>query len=152
LAEGYSGRDILAKTGVTRSSQTYIKQKAYKRGFDPTQNPRILDEYVTDGAHTGRPKEVLGDVEDKMLENVCKDRAGREKSAEYLAYESNISYATALRVLRKHQLSNVKPTRKPSLNAQQRAARLAFALEHQDWTLEDWKRVIWSDETSVVLG
>jgi hypothetical protein len=60
---------------------------------------------------------VLEDVKDKMLENIYEDRAGREKSAKYLAYESNISYATALRVLRKHQLSNVKPTRKLGLNA-----------------------------------
>ena len=33
-----------------------------------------------------------------------------------------------------------------------RAARLIFCLAHADWTLEDWKRVIWSDETSVILG
>src|SRR5580692_1396246 len=31
-------------------------------------------------------------------------------------------------------------------------ARLQFALDHQNWTLEDWKRVIWSDETSIVIG
>uniref|UniRef100_A0A093UTP7 Uncharacterized protein n=1 Tax=Talaromyces marneffei PM1 TaxID=1077442 RepID=A0A093UTP7_TALMA len=31
-------------------------------------------------------------------------------------------------------------------------ARLAFALEHQHWTLEDFKNIIWTDETSVVLG
>ena len=32
------------------------------------------------------------------------------------------------------------------------AARLQFALDHQDWTLEDWKNVIWTDETSIILG
>jgi hypothetical protein len=31
-------------------------------------------------------------------------------------------------------------------------ARLQFALRYQYWTLEDWKNVIWSDETSVLLG
>ena len=24
-----------------------------------------------------------------------------------------------------------------------------FALAHKDWTLDDWKRVIWSDETKI---
>ena len=24
-----------------------------------------------------------------------------------------------------------------------------FAEEHKDWTVEDWKRVIWSDETKI---
>jgi len=30
--------------------------------------------------------------------------------------------------------------------------RYAFALRYQHWTLEDWKSVIWTDETSDVLG
>lgn len=33
-----------------------------------------------------------------------------------------------------------------------RDAHLQFAKDHEHWTLEDWKRVIWSDETSVVIG
>jgi hypothetical protein len=33
-----------------------------------------------------------------------------------------------------------------------KAARLTWAIAHQDWTLEDWKNVILSDETIVVLG
>ena len=30
--------------------------------------------------------------------------------------------------------------------------RLKWCLDHKDWTLEDWKNVIWSDETSVTMG
>ncbi|RDI85644.1 hypothetical protein Vi05172_g4338 [Venturia inaequalis] len=45
-----------------------------------------------------------------------------------------------------------KPTTKPGLDAVQKQQRLAWCLKHQDWTLEQWKDVIWSDETSVVLG
>jgi hypothetical protein len=33
-----------------------------------------------------------------------------------------------------------------------KAARLEWALVHKDWTLEDWKKVIWTDETSVLLS
>ncbi|EQL37278.1 hypothetical protein BDFG_01252 [Blastomyces dermatitidis ATCC 26199] len=29
--------------------------------------------------------------------------------------------------------------------------RLEWCLKHKNWTLEDWKNVIWSDETSVIL-
>jgi transposase len=151
-AEGYSGREIQARTDITPASQSNIKKKAQERGFDPSQNPRILDEYVVDGIRSGRPKEIKKETVDKIVENIEKDRAGREKSAEYLAFESGISYSSTLRILHSNDLHSVKPTRKPGLNTQQRAARLAFALEHQDWTLEDWKRVIWSDETSVILG
>ena len=31
-------------------------------------------------------------------------------------------------------------------------SRLEFTIKYKDWTMEDWKRVIWTDETSVVLG
>jgi len=35
----------------------------------------------------------------------------------------------------------------PLLSAKHRKARLDFAYAHRDWTLEDWKLVVWSDET-----
>ncbi|NJO32579.1 MAG: hypothetical protein HC869_05015 [Rhodospirillales bacterium] len=129
-----------------------MKQRAFARGFDPARNPQVLEEYVKDGHRSGRPKEISITTESELLKSVRKDHSGREKSADFLAYERNISCSSALRILHKNSLRNVKPTRKPGLNTQQRAARLAFALEHYDWTLEDWKRVIWSDETSVILG
>jgi len=28
---------------------------------------------------------------------------------------------------------------------------LYFALAHKDWTLDDWKRVIWSDELKLIV-
>ncbi|GBL82581.1 Transposable element Tc1 transposase [Araneus ventricosus] len=40
-----------------------------------------------------------------------------------------------------------RPTRVPLLNARHQAARLAWAREHREWTLEDWERVAWSDES-----
>ena len=35
------------------------------------------------------------------------------------------------------------------LTSRHRRNRLDFAIAHQDWTLDDWKRVIWSDETKI---
>ena len=37
----------------------------------------------------------------------------------------------------------------PLLNKHLRQARMDFALSHRDWTIEDWKQVIWSDETKI---
>ena len=39
--------------------------------------------------------------------------------------------------------------KKPFLSARHRQQRLTFALKHREWTVEDWKRVIWSDETKI---
>ncbi|GFU95058.1 uncharacterized protein TNCV_4138421 [Trichonephila clavipes] len=38
-------------------------------------------------------------------------------------------------------------TRVPLFNARHRDARLARAREHRDWSVEDWKRLAWSDES-----
>jgi hypothetical protein len=42
----------------------------------------------------------------------------------------------------------VKPS-KPLLSPKNVKARLAWAKAHKDWTIDDWKRVIWSDETKI---
>ena len=58
---------------------------------------------------------------------------------------------TVWRVLRKSGLRKTKPTRKPGLTERMKMERLEFCHRHEHWTLEDWKNVIWSDETSVIL-
>ena len=35
------------------------------------------------------------------------------------------------------------------LVARHRKARLEFAERHLDWTVEDWKKIVWSDETKI---
>ncbi|GFS78679.1 transposable element Tc1 transposase [Trichonephila clavipes] len=44
-----------------------------------------------------------------------------------------------------------RPTRVPWLNARHRVARLAWAKEHSDWSIEDWKRVARNDESRLQL-
>ena len=45
-----------------------------------------------------------------------------------------------------------KETKKPGLEPAMMEARLQFCLRYQHWTIEDWKNVIWTDETAVVLN
>ena len=131
----------------TRPSPAHLE--AY---FRPDEDPRILEHYVEDAKRSGRPKTITEAIEQKVLASVREDSSGREKSSEYLGYEVNISRSSVLRILKRHGLTCVKPTRKPILTPKMREARLRFARAHAHWTLEDWKQVIWTDETSVVLG
>ena len=39
--------------------------------------------------------------------------------------------------------------KKPLLKPCHQREHLDFAIAHKDWTVEDWKRVVWSDETKV---
>ncbi len=41
---------------------------------------------------------------------------------------------------------------KPLISERSRKSRLQFANEHKDWTLEDWKKIYWSDECTFTTG
>ena len=53
------------------------------------------------------------------------------------------------RVLRKAGLKSIKKKKKLFLSAKHRKRRLEFAQKYASWTVEDFKRVIWSDETKI---
>ena len=127
-------------------------QKGQDRGYNPAQCMRVKLEYVEDGKRSGRPKEISEATDMAVLASVKQDRNGREKSSEILAFEAGISHSSVLRILHKHGFTIVKPSWKPGLTEAAKATRLRFCLDHQHWTLEDWKAVIFTDETSVILG
>jgi hypothetical protein len=60
-----------------------------------------------------------------------------------------VSPHTVRRTLKKAGLRSATKKKVPMLKAAHRARRLKFARDHQNWTVEDWKRVLWSDETKI---
>jgi hypothetical protein len=51
--------------------------------------------------------------------------------------------------LREAGLGLAKKVSKPALSAKHVKERLEFAKMHKDWTVRDWERVVFSDETKV---
>ncbi len=47
--------------------------------------------------------------------------------------------------------SSRRPHRVPLLSAKNRKQSLQFTQVHQNWTIEDWKNVAWSDESRFLL-
>ena len=58
-----------------------------------------------------------------------------------------VSKKTVQRSLHLKVFGNRRSTRVSLFNARHRAALLAWAREHREWSLEDWKRVAWTDES-----
>jgi transposase len=54
-------------------------------------------------------------------------------------------------VLKKHAFKAVVKVKKPLLKMKHRKNRLAFALAYQNLTVDDWKMMLWSDETKINL-
>lgn len=48
-------------------------------------------------------------------------------------------------------LDSCVASRKPQICEANWKKRLQFAREHKDWTLEQWKKVMWSDESRFPL-
>ena len=59
----------------------------------------------------------------------------------------SISTRTTWRYLKNYGLKAVVKQKKPLLRKKHQQACLDFALAYQYWTMEDWKKVVWSDET-----
>ncbi|KAL2128636.1 hypothetical protein VTI74DRAFT_8909 [Chaetomium olivicolor] len=131
-------KQIEAITGMKSRTINDLANRALERGFDPQGSPPvILDEHVRDAPKSGRPSKQK-DHKDTVLEK---------------AELGNIIFLmTVRRILCAAGMKKSKPTRKPGLTKKMRRDRFEFCLLHQHWTLEDWKRGIWSDETSVILN
>jgi hypothetical protein len=56
---------------------------------------------------------------------------------------------TVRNALREANLGAIEKETKPKLSNKNIKARLEFAKRHKDWTLDDWRRVIWSDESKI---
>jgi hypothetical protein len=56
---------------------------------------------------------------------------------------------TVRNVLKEHHFKSVVKKKCPLLKYHHRQAHLKFAKYHENWTVEDWKRVLWTDETKI---
>jgi DDE superfamily endonuclease/Transposase len=64
----------------------------------------------------------------------------------------NVSKTTLRRRLKEVDLFSRIRRQKPALKRRHIRARLHWAIEHVNWTIDDWIRIIWSDECSIILG
>ncbi len=65
--------------------------------------------------------------------------------------QNTISEHTTRRTLKQMCYCSRRPHRVPLLSAKNRKRRLQFTQAHQNWTIEDWKNVAWSDESQFLL-
>ncbi len=65
--------------------------------------------------------------------------------------QNTISEHTTCRNLKQMGYSSRRPHRVPLLSSKNRKRRLQFVQTHQNWTIEDWKNIAWSDESRFLL-
>jgi len=103
-----------------------------------------------DKARTGRPR-VTSKSEDKSL--VLMSKMNRKLTAPEIQsrfnqnHEYQISVTTVKNRLHKAGLWGRVSIKKPLFRRGNKAKRLQWAQNHKDWTIEDWKQVLWTDES-----
>ncbi len=65
--------------------------------------------------------------------------------------QNTISEHTTHRTLKQMGSSSRRPHRVPLLSDKNKKRRIQFTQAHQNWTIEDWKNVAWSDESWFLL-
>ena len=145
-------KEITVVTGYNKSTIGRIEKRAKACGYIPETNLCIILAYINNTPRAGRPKKVTQVIEDSIVSTITKNSITRSLTGQKLGLEFGLSVRTIQYTLKRRGFRKVKPTVKPGLTTVIIEARYQFALRYKDWTLEDWKAVIWSDETSIILG
>ncbi|KAG0750781.1 hypothetical protein G6F17_013446 [Rhizopus arrhizus] len=66
-----------------------------------------------------------------------------------LCISHNISYSGTIKVIKSMNFHAKIKVKKPLLTKVQKTRRLAWAEEHKNWTSDDWRRMVFSEETKV---
>ena len=147
-----SNAEIEKIVGIQEREIRNVMARARERGFDGSS---FRDEFFKDKEGGGRRAKATEGAAATVKEFISQSRNTRSLTCATIARQLlhlKISPMSIWRILRSQGYSKVKPTRKPGLTKDMKAKRLAWCLAHKDWTLDDWRKVLWSDETSVVYG
>ena len=98
--------------------------------------------------HAGRPATLKAQDQRRLARKVTSGAADTAPQLKKLL-DLNVTTQTIRNTLRKAGLKAAVKQKKPFLSKAHQRRRLEFALEHQHWTLDDWSRVVWSDETKI---
>lgn len=155
---GKTSEDISHKTGLSVRQVNRIYARAINRGFDPNQEPLVIkDAFLEDSKRTGRPRQQTYNTIEATTQIVRASKHSRTMTCADIAGELSklrieVSRETVRRILKNAGFKKSKPTKKPGLTQAMKNRRYEWCKEHENWTLEDWKNVIWTDETSVLLN
>lgn len=137
-SEGYSERVIAEKLKIPKSTVHDVIQRYQRTGtYEDRERPG--------------PSRQTSKIEDRHIALIS--RRNRRLTAPEIAAEFNrdrlrtVSVSTVQRRLREANLHGRIATRKPLLRRGNKQKRLHWAKSHKNWTVEDFKKVLWSDES-----
>lgn len=135
--QGRSVRDVASGLGISISSAVKIRKE---------------DKENIPDAKMGRPlkisKETSRNLARQFNTGILRTLRDGQRMVQTVEREQ-VHVRTISRHLEKQGVRAYTQQKKPSLTKNQMAQRYDFAKAHLKWTVDDWKRVMFSDETTV---
>ena len=103
---------------------------------------------------TGRPSALSSEDQTRLVAHATASQQNRRKSLILIAQELNITVneRTLRRFFANQGYHRRIAREKPFLTVNNKIARLHFATLFQDWVVQDWYKVIWTDECAFNIG
>uniref|UniRef100_A0A3B5B7H8 Transposase Tc1-like domain-containing protein n=1 Tax=Stegastes partitus TaxID=144197 RepID=A0A3B5B7H8_9TELE len=120
-----SSRIVAKDAGCSQSAVSKIWTKYKQHGK------------VVKGKHTGRPRKT-SKCQDRKLKAICLEN--RKCTAKQMRNKWEMGFTSR------------KAKQKPSITPKQKKIRLQWAKEYQSWSVDDWMKVIFSDESRICIG
>ena len=139
VLEDYSQSEAASRTRMSQASVSNATKRFKETGRDFNRKSK----------RNGRPR-ISTDRDDRFLaRRSLQDRFKRATKLreEWEKIGLNASVSTIRRRLRAANLTGRVARKTPLLTITHKQRRLDFAKKHKSWSKEDWKRVLWTDES-----
>ena len=102
----------------------------------------------------GQPPKLSEEQMDDIITWICASKQNHHKPFHKVIEELDlgVTVPTLRRSLKKRGYSRCKTLRKPPLSQETRREHHVWALEHINWTVDQWRNTLWTDETWVTSG
>lgn len=137
LIQGLSNREIAKKLNLSYATVQRIRQ-LHK---DVPQKPK-----------EGRPRKLTAQDHKRLVRYVITGRTTTApEAAEALRSDTGVSVSkwTIARALKRSHFNAIEKKKKPLLSKKNIERRKKFTKTYEDWSVEKWKNVIWSDESKI---
>jgi hypothetical protein len=100
----------------------------------------------------GRPRKIHAETVEYLKLNMKRGTIRTDKEAKCKANElldTPVSTTTIRRRLREAGLIAKSKIKRPALKPRHIKDRMMFVKNYKEWTIDEWKNVVWSDESKI---
>jgi transposase len=137
LNEGYSHRQIQSRTGLGKVTVCIISKEV------------DVDKENNSG---GRPSKLSTRDKQSIIRQISSGKLENAVQATQFINSiipNPVTPQTVRNALKEGGFYSITKKKVPMLKQTHHQRHLKFAHYHENWTVEDWKRVLWTDETNI---